>query len=453
MPLRTLLVCACALTVCAVASKANAHGDWGHIHVTGWAIENSSDGEFREFFRDPEVFNAALFGAAYPDSGYWVTSGDDVAASREFAEHSHWEPFVEDFVQHIVDNYPPPFETLEVRKLVAFMMGCGAHGLQDEIFDSLFLDQVDEHDGEGQDAADAGTDGFLVNDELHRFLPTAYLPMNDLLELYAELPQTVTETIIENAVIQQERLYVSEFGIEVARVFGGGVGAQIPWTAAHYMDPDIPGSLRTEIMPTLKYMEALWDRVHGRFTDADLVVHEYPEAPWRLRSHESGTVDSWVTLVFGKGLHKETPTGSFVDGEGGVVDFDLTGTRWGATYTRLVRFRPLQALAPGDAYTITLFSGAELIDGTTTTESFSHEFQVECTEEDPDVCPDLGEVPLLPIDGSTWSFADDGPSDGDPNLEGSGSGGGCVVSRPASDVTSLVALCLVIVASGSRRFR
>ena len=39
---------------------------------------------------------------------------------------------------------PAPVTTLESKKRVAFLMGCASHGLQDAIFDSLFLRQVEE---------------------------------------------------------------------------------------------------------------------------------------------------------------------------------------------------------------------------------------------------------------------------------------------------------------------
>lgn len=53
-------------------SSALSHECWGHVHVTGWAIESLPPGLLRDFFADPEVVEAALFGAAFPDSGYWV---------------------------------------------------------------------------------------------------------------------------------------------------------------------------------------------------------------------------------------------------------------------------------------------------------------------------------------------------------------------------------------------
>ena len=92
---------------------------------------------------------------------------------------------------------PPPWNTLESRKRVAFLMGCASHGLQDTLFDSLFLYQIEERDGAGQDFADPGTDGFLVLDEHVRFQPEEDIPMETLLELYAGLEEEITEVEVD----------------------------------------------------------------------------------------------------------------------------------------------------------------------------------------------------------------------------------------------------------------
>ena len=169
---------------------AHGHGIWGHVHVTGWAVENMPDDDLRAFLLDePEVFNALIFGAVFADTGY----ARDEAASRAYSEHTHWEPFIEDYVQWMLANDPPPWTTLESKKRVAFLLGCASHGLQDSMFDSLFLHQIEERDGATQDEADPGTDGFLVMDDHIRFTPEADVPMQTVLELYAGLPEDVTE--------------------------------------------------------------------------------------------------------------------------------------------------------------------------------------------------------------------------------------------------------------------
>ena len=81
---------------------------WGHIQVTKWALSELEDEEMQAFFNSPEVRNAALFGSAFTDSGYWPASSDISATARAYGEHTHWEPFVQDFVTWILANDPPP---------------------------------------------------------------------------------------------------------------------------------------------------------------------------------------------------------------------------------------------------------------------------------------------------------------------------------------------------------
>src|SRR5262245_8508961 len=85
------------------AETARAHGVWGNVHVTGWAIENLPPGELRDFFADNEVREAAQFGAAYTDSGYAIeqrkvipllgATDQEIAQGHEYSEITHWEPF------------------------------------------------------------------------------------------------------------------------------------------------------------------------------------------------------------------------------------------------------------------------------------------------------------------------------------------------------------------------
>lgn len=249
-------------------SPAHAHGLWGHLHVTGWAVENMPDDELRRFLLEPEVFNALLFGAVFTDTGY---SLDDPAA-RAYAEHTHWEPFIEDYVAWIAANDPPPWDDLESRKRVAFLMGCASHGLQDSIFDSLFLSQSELRDGAGQDVTDPATDGFLVLDDYIRFIPEPYIPMSTVLELYEVLDEDVTQGVIEEAVQRVTDFYINEeVGLTIAAGMGERYADEMPWGRVHYMDPEVPGSLRSEIFPTMRYQQAIWARLHGEL-EADVAT-------------------------------------------------------------------------------------------------------------------------------------------------------------------------------------
>jgi len=404
---RNLFAMAMVAVTCSWTSvPARAHGIWAHIHVTGWAAENLPPGELRDFLSsDPEVFNALLFGAAFTDSGYWPQSGSLADKSRAYSEHTHWEPFIADFVAWIQDNDPPPWTSLASKKRVAFLMGCAAHGLQDEVFDSLFLYQTQEHDGIGQSEADPASDGYMSNDGHIRFKPTEYIPMETLLELYAGLPEGVTEDTIKDSVGIMTLLYVNDgAGPEIAQTRYEQYAGLTPWMAEHYLDPTIPGSLRAEILPTRMYLESLWKRLNGTFGVDDWVMAASPENPLRLLGHDASSPDSWVTVYFGVGTDIDALTTIWMaDATGAPVEFELKGTRWGEKWTRLARLQPNVSLEPGAWYTVGVPGGVDLRDGTSIgagESSFTLNFQVNCLPGAEDDCPPLDFAPGR-IDGPT----------------------------------------------------
>ncbi|MEZ4269074.1 MAG: hypothetical protein R3F39_22190 [Myxococcota bacterium] len=396
---------AAALVVAAAAplaaTPARAHGIQGHMHVTGWALENQPAGELRDFFDDPEVMDAALFGAAFTDSGYWPQAGAIKDRARAYSEHTHWEPFIEDFIQWIRANDPPPWTSLSSRKRVAFLMGCASHGQQDEIFDSLFLFQVNAHDKHEQESADPGTDGFLALDEHLRFLPPTWMPLETLLELYKVVGDDITAEVVESSVGLLELFYLGEQALEIATSLGHQYKDVIPWTRDHYLDPDIPGSLLSEIPPTLAYQQAIWQRLHGELSADALVVGRYPEPPRRILGVIPGTPDSWVTLVFGLGMKVTEASVSLQGADGMPLPFELKSTRWGGPggWSRVMRLLPTAGLEPGGWYTATVAPGVALIDGSTLKAPIVFEFQAPCDEVSAALCPDLGELVLPNIDG------------------------------------------------------
>ena len=374
-----------SLSLLTLTVPASAHGIHGHIHVTGWSIENQPAGDLRAFFMEPEVMNAALFGAAFTDSGYWPLSGEMGPIARAYSEHTHWEPFIADVVTWIRANDPPPWSSLESRKRAAFFMGIAAHGMQDELFDSLFLHHVELHDQGTQDDVDPGTDGFLVLDDHLRFYPERYVPMGTLLTLFEGLDVEVTEGVIDAAVTKMMELYVNDgFGIEVAAAIGEASLETIPWTYDHYMDPAIPGSLRSEIRPTMGYLQAIWARMHGTFDPNTVVVATFPASPRRLLGIESASPNSWVTFVYGAGVTRDEAAYLWEDADETPLPFARHGTRWSAAWTRLHTLRPTEDLAEGLWMNATLSAGTVLIDGRATTTDQTLTFQTACdAPEDP----------------------------------------------------------------------
>ncbi len=388
---------------------ASAHGINGHVHVTGWAIESLPPGELRDFLSEPEVFEAALIGAAFPDSGYAIDDG--------YGELAHWEPFVHGLLEQIRRDVGPPFADLEARKTAAFLMGLASHGLQDEIFDSIFLHQVHEHDDAGQDEADPGTDGFLIVDGHHRFKPAFYLPGALLQEAFREIHGHEVSLQTMDVGLRRIKLLV----IDSAESVGANLDARyrplLPWTAAHYLDRDIPGSLQSEVPATAAYIEAIWGRLHDDWPVGALVGHPYPDPPRRLHRVDAASVSSWVTLVFGSGAIVGTlnpDTVRWTDEAGDPVAFGLTHTRWSGSRpdasTRLVQLRPEADLRFDHAYTIELAPGVTLQDGRMLDAAWRYTFRTPCAPDAPCVEPDAGVVADMgvPDAGASESSASDG---------------------------------------------
>jgi hypothetical protein len=401
------------------------------------------DDELRAFLLDdPEVFNALLFGAAFTDTGY----SRDVPGSRSYSEHTHWEPFIEDYIEWMRVNDPPPWTSIESKKRVAFLMGCASHGLQDEIFDSLFIYQTEERDGASQDVTDPGTDGFLALDGHLRFVPRKDIPsMEMLLELYAEVDPAITAEVIEESVDLVMAAYVNpDLGWAIAESNGERLADDMPWGREHYLDPEVPGSLRAEIYPTMRYQQAIWERLHGELGADDVVSFAYPELPRRLRSGDPATADSWVTILFGQGVRYEGELVDLLDDSGNAVAFTQANTRWNAAETRLVRILPAEPLAPGGWYTARFRAGATLVDGRSTTTDWDLRFQVACDTPDDPACEDLGDIPVASIDGLP-----DEPEDTDTSEAGSG----CGCSWGGPPCPPMPGAALMILALWTRRRR
>jgi hypothetical protein len=373
------------------------HGINGHVHVTGWAIERLPPGPARDFFADESVRDAAMIGAAFPDSGY--------AVNDHYGELAHWPPFVNAYVEWFRENIAPPFDTVEKRRHAAFVIGLACHGLQDELFDSLFLHQIREHDGAGQDEADPGTDAFLFVDGHLRFQPPLYFPG----EAIVQVMERAHGHAVDAATVGEGMERVKFLVIDNFSALGPSLDARyrplLPWSSEHYLDPDIPGSLGAEVPATAAFIEAVFRRLHDDFPVSALAVHQWPTLRRRLRSLEPDTVDAWSTLVFGAGVVLGSLTTDTVElvGPGGErAPVRVTGQRWGGSAdsaTRLVSVRPQERLLPDSEYTLRLLPGVRLVDGRTLDAAWETTIRTPC---DPACAPDApidAGAPVLLYDG------------------------------------------------------
>lgn len=375
---RLLPIAAVYLGLAGVAAPrvAVAHGINGHVWASDRAIDLVTDCTLYDVLADPAVRPAAQISPAFPDSGY--------AADHPYGEAAHWEPWTESYRQMLARRYPHDRSSLEFRRSAAFWMGASAHGLEDEIFDTLFIAKSEEVDGVGQDMIDTFTD-FLMSAEGHAtvqapvWLPP-YLP-----EVFAD-PDVGVD--VHYGQIEGGMFTVREVVIGFADnpvKFEGGFRDEIPWAARHYIDPQTPGSIGHEPALVARFYEAMWKRLQGSFDpDRDLIAATVPPQGGRLLANDPGTVDSRISMITGIGVR----TGSFrervrlVAPDGATVPISVSDTRWGGNDDdtgRLIVLRPRLPLAPDTRYTVELAPGIETIDGGRTTQTIRWSLQSACT--------------------------------------------------------------------------
>ena len=368
-----------------------AHGINSHVHVTGWTLENLPPGPLADFFAEPAVFDALLLGATFPDSGYAV---DD-----DYGELAHWSPFAEGALADLQARYPLPWDTLEARKHAAFVMGIALHGLQDELFDTLFLRQAEHHDGATQDDTDGGLDGIMFTEGLFRFLPEYYVPAQALSEVFASANgHQVTPQTIETGVTRVKLVVIDTFA-GIGPTLDAESRENLTWSIAHYLDPAVPGSFVSEIAATEAFLEGLWNRLHRIEGPSVPVVHVYPEAPRRLRSTVPDGVDHWISLVLAGGVRAGSLSEDrvrLVAPDGQAVPIRLRPSRWAhadTASTRMIVLEPLEALAFDTEYRVEVSPGLGFLSGFEYA-PWSYTVRTACPLEAPCPAPDIA-VPSI----------------------------------------------------------
>ncbi len=397
-----------ALALSLPGDSANGHGINGHIWVSDGALDWMQNCEAVEQLKHPEIRPVLQIGAAFPDSGYALDEG------REYGETAHWEPFVQAYVDEHQARYDEPFTTDALRS-AAFLLGLSAHGMEDEVFDTVFLRLSYEAEGSDQDILDPATDFMLIADGHTDLKPPIYYPEDFLLDVFsrADVNVEVTPGHFERGMFIIHTVVIGLVGDNRSGL-DDIYRYDVPWAAAHYVDTATPSSLEFEKRVVGPYFDALWKRLTGTFTEDDLILETIPSTGYRLGSNDPASVNSWITVFFGKGVEGPSVTQErvrLVDASGNPVPIELGGTRWGGLNTvgRIVQIKPQVTLESGAAYTVEIDPGIELIDKTVTKQKHSFTVQSACENSvackplpapaEPKMCPApvIEEPAALPV--------------------------------------------------------
>jgi MYXO-CTERM domain-containing protein len=447
------------LSVVTWPQLAHANGVTAHAHMTDLAIEELPPGELRDLMTDPAMRDAYRTGSVFPDSGY--------AAGDAYGEIAHWEAFTQSYLDWMAAEHPPPYETDDERRLVAFLLGQASHGMADQVFDSLFMSRALAFDGDVS-SLDEHEEYWLVVEHEPGIAPLViWAPYDELPDVFAaeregHRPEVATIEFGLRRIGGVLDLLQASARAPYARTW-----SESPWAASSYYVEATPGSLPFIAPIIARYWQVLWERLHGTDSLERSVIGRFPDDGGDNHEVDPRRPESRVMIVFGHGIDAMTLTRAEVvlETNEGVVVSANPRFIYGAPFANALLVDPEETLAYDTRYRVRLGENVRDIEGRALPAGVLTTFRTRCADERLGDCPALPEPwtePSGPPAGDAGPRADAGPTpdaadptDAGPSLEPDAgapstppSGCGCrapSAGRDASWPFLLVSLALVLV--------
>lgn len=352
------LIMALALAVTfALPRFAGAAGANTHMAMTREAVKKVSIPELRALLASHK--RALICGVSFPDFGTAIDYGTFHKVKVGYGSAAHQPPFVEAYFKRVLSECGPDYD--ECGRLVAHFLGVAAHGMEDDLYDELFMNKAKVLDPEGSRVNhDLWADEiFVVKYDPFYLAPPYYLPVNDLVEVYRDLGMEV----------RRRDLRSGKFYHQVGAAALRGIA---PYPYPHYAkvmsfsrDNIVthPGGIDHTATVIARYWEILWKRLQGAPRSEEMILETWPHPAAIEHEWDHGSLYSRVTVYFATGMDKDSiDQSSFY-----LVGPD--GKRLAATFRieheddSFAVLIPGQDLEPGATYTAVITTGVKDMDG------------------------------------------------------------------------------------------
>lgn len=274
-----------------LATTTMASGIVTHMTMSKMAMEKVKDPQLAQFLRLHErVF---IYASVYPDSGYVEKDLSALTAqilphlssktiaeilallpplnypiigknsfndAQYYGEISHWWPFLRTYRDYIFDNCGSDLAA-NCPQLVAHWLGCAAHSLQDEYYDSVFVPQVATRYFNGDNSraasiADIGIDFFLIAADK---IPlrgdfSELTPTHSLADIYKKMnvPFAFNEIIRGTSLLA----WIYNFELVLPKLVSFKFMMLAPWMYKNYLNA--AGGVSDTANKSALYLELLW---------------------------------------------------------------------------------------------------------------------------------------------------------------------------------------------------
>lgn len=304
--------------------------------------------------------DAWISGTQYPDAGY--SPGFFGKPSHVWGEASHWAPFIMQYLALVKEQCQGRYlSDPECGKLTAHLLGAAAHGMQDQVFDALFVPKVNETDHKGQETTDPGLDMVLLMEHNRKaFIPKQwYAPERELEEVYRRMgfsPEQANQAQIRNTSV------ISAAGNKAERIAAPLLywhyKSMMPWGSRNYMR--YPGGVEFGGKVTANLWRTLWRRLNDMSLPPIPAVTVLPAENATHVAIDKRNTDMQISITFDRYVLPYTVNrnsfqvvdeqGHRVTGRVGLfADPDATSAE-----ASMIYFRPDEFLLPGTRYTVQL---------------------------------------------------------------------------------------------------
>jgi hypothetical protein len=346
-----------AAAILAAPRLAPAAGVTTHYVMTREAVKKVSVPELKSLLDKNTA--ALMCGVSFPDFGTAVDYGTFHMKKPEYGRTAHRPEFVEAYFDHVTGKCAPDYEGCE--RLVAHFLGVAAHGMEDDLYDELFMNKAQEFDWDDGGRHDLWADEiFVVKYDLLDVVPPYRLPVKDLVEVYRGLGMEVRRRDLRSG-----RFYhwVGAAGLRSIAVFPYATWSRkMSFTRDHIVTH--PGGINHTAEVIARYLEIMWRRLQGAGRMEEPVLETWPRAGADGHEWDSGSLYSRVAVYFTTGMDKASITEDSLyltgpDGKRAPVSYRIKHE--GDNFAALI---PERDLAPGATYTVFITTGVRDMKGT-----------------------------------------------------------------------------------------
>lgn len=310
---------------------------------------------------------AWISGTQYPDAGY--SPGFIGQPSHIWGEASHWAPFIMEYAALVKEQCQGRYTTdPDCGKLTAHLLGAAAHGMQDQVFDALFVPKVNEVDHKGQETTDTGLDMvLLVEHNRKAFVPKHwYTPVEQLEEVYRRMGFTQEQANADQIRFTSKLSAAGNVGERIAApLLYWHYKAMMPWASRNYMR--YPGGVEFGGKVTANLWRYLWRLLNDQPQPPMPAVTVLPAPGATNVAIDKRNTDMQISITFDRYIVPYTAnrdsvqvvdeSGHFVRGRIGL----FANSNQITAEANMIYFRPDEPLLPDTTYTVHL-SGAILDD-------------------------------------------------------------------------------------------